>query len=228
METTDHLNPRREFLNKLAVGATILSIGSTLPLSTSAEPLAPATSEADKWFEKLKGRHKMVFDAPRPHKGFPFAWPKVFLVTNEKTGTPASECGVVVVLRHDAICYAFDTPMWEKYNFGEHFEADDPKTKARSKRNPFWKPAEGDFKIPGVGAVKIGINELQAEGVMFCVCEMAVVVNSAVIAEKMNLKAEDVKKDWMANLLPGIQPVPSGVWAIGRAQEKGCAYTFAG
>jgi len=28
--------------------------------------------------------------------------------------------------------------------------------------------------------------------------------------------------------LPGIQPVPSGVWAIGRAQEHGCAYCFAG
>ena len=44
----------------------------------------------------------------------------------------------------------------------------------------------------------------------------------------MNLKAEDVKKEWVSGLLPGIQVVPSGVWAIGRAQEKGCAYCFAG
>jgi len=42
------------------------------------------------------------------------------------------------------------------------------------------------------------------------------------------LKAEDVKKDWVANLLPGIQVVPSGVWAVGRAQEHKCAYVFAG
>jgi intracellular sulfur oxidation DsrE/DsrF family protein len=29
-------------------------------------------------------------------------------------------------------------------------------------------------------------------------------------------------------LLPGVQVVPSGVWAVGRAQEKGCGYCYAG
>jgi intracellular sulfur oxidation DsrE/DsrF family protein len=27
---------------------------------------------------------------------------------------------------------------------------------------------------------------------------------------------------------PGIQVVPSGVWALERAQKHGCAYVFAG
>jgi hypothetical protein len=40
--------------------------------------------------------------------------------------------------------------------------------------------------------------------------------------------AAAVKKDFLANILPGIQPVPSGVWALGRAQEKKCAYIFCG
>jgi intracellular sulfur oxidation DsrE/DsrF family protein len=40
----------------------------------------------------------------------------------------------------------------------------------------------------------------------------------------MGLKAADVKQEWLQGLLPGIQPVPSGVWAIGRAHEHGCAY----
>jgi intracellular sulfur oxidation DsrE/DsrF family protein len=44
----------------------------------------------------------------------------------------------------------------------------------------------------------------------------------------MNMKAEDVKKEWLSGLLPGIQQVPSGVWALGRAQEQRCAYIFAG
>jgi len=76
--------------------------------------------------------------------------------------------------------------------------------------------------------VAIGINELQKDGVMFCVCNMAITVFSAAVAEGMKMKAEDVKKDWMGGLLPGIQVVPSGVWALGRAQEHGCAYVFAG
>ena len=48
------------------------------------------------------------------------------------------------------------------------------------------------------------------------------------IAGMMNLDAMEVKNDWKANLLPGIQIVPSGVWAVGRAQEHGCTYCFAG
>jgi intracellular sulfur oxidation DsrE/DsrF family protein len=29
-------------------------------------------------------------------------------------------------------------------------------------------------------------------------------------------------------LIPGVQVVPSGVLAVARSQEKGCAYCFAG
>ena len=83
---------------------------------------------------------------------------------------------------------------------------------------------DGDFKVPGIGAVDIGINDLQASGVQFCVCNMAITVYSAIVAMQTNGKAEDIKKDWTDNLLPGIQVVPSGVWALGRAQEKQCSY----
>ncbi len=90
------------------------------------------------------------------------------------------------------------------------------------------KPKQVDFKLPGFGNVDIGINELQASGVMFAVCEAAISVYSTVVADKMKMDADAVKKDWMSGLLPGIQPVPSGVWALGRAQENGCGYIFAG
>jgi len=65
-------------------------------------------------------------------------------------------------------------------------------------------------------------------GAMFCVCEIALNVYSGFAAKAMNLSTEEVKKDWMSGLLPGVQIVPSGVWAVGRAQEKGCAYCYAG
>jgi intracellular sulfur oxidation DsrE/DsrF family protein len=44
----------------------------------------------------------------------------------------------------------------------------------------------------------------------------------------MKLNAADVLKEWTANVLPGVQIVPSGVWALGRAQEHGCGYIYAG
>ena len=82
--------------------------------------------------------------------------------------------------------------------------------------------------MPGFGALPIGITELQASGVMFCVCNAAMTVYSAVLADKMNMNAADVLKEWTSELIPGIQVVPSGVWALGRAQEHGCKYIFAG
>ena len=164
----------------------------------------------------------MVFDVTRPHEILPFAWPRVFLMTNEVTGTSPKDCSVVVVLRHDAIPYALQNELWAKYNFGEVFKADDPATKKPATRNPFWKPAKGDYKVPGIGEVAIGINDLQESGVMFCVCDAAMTVYSAALAETLKVDAGELKKEWVAGILPGIQPVPSGVWAIGRAQENGC------
>jgi intracellular sulfur oxidation DsrE/DsrF family protein len=224
-------NDRREFLGKLTTGAAALTLATLFqPLQANANPDIPGFNpdDPDEWFKKLKGKHKIVFDVTQPHEVYPFAWPRVFLMTNEKTGTPASDCGVVVVLRHTAIPYAMEDRLWTKYNFGEVFKADDPETKKPSVRNPFWQPKAGAFKVPGIGEVKIGINELQSNGVMFCVCSAAMTVYSSAVAGMMKLEAADVFKDFNAGLLPGIQPVPSGVWALGRAQEKGCGYIFAG
>ncbi|HET6767780.1 MAG TPA: hypothetical protein VFH08_10290, partial [Chitinophagaceae bacterium] len=162
------------------------------------------------------------------HEIYPFAWPRVFLLTNEATGSPNKDCSVMVVLRHSSIGYAMEDKVWAKYNLGKVFEANDPETKQPATRNPFWKPKAGAFQIPGIGEILIGVNQLQENGVLFVVCAAAINVYSAGVAQAMNLKHEDVRKDFNDALLPGIQPVPSGVWALGRAQEKGCGYIFAG
>ncbi len=226
---TDTTN-RRKFLGALGTGAAAMSIATLAPLQhLNANPGEPINDDdPDEWFKKITGKHKIVFDATKPHEIMPFIWPRVFLVTNEATGTPTKLNSVVVVLRHSAIGYAFDDNLWAKYKLGELFKADDPATGAPATRNPFWKPAAGAYKVPGFGEVKIGINELQDSGVMFCVCNAAMMVYSGVLADSMKLNHEDVMKDFKAALLPNIQVVPSGVWAVGRAQEHGCGYIFAG
>jgi len=220
---------RRRFIGSLAVGAAGIGASIAAPLSLQANPIDSVTeSDPEAIFSKLTGKHKMVFDATQPHGVFPFAWPRVFLMTNEMTGSPQKECNAIVVLRHDAIPYAMEDKLWEKYKFGEFFKADDPSTKARATRNPFAKPAAGEYKVPGIGPIALGINELQASGVIFVVCDAAMTVYSAAMADSMKVDAAELKKEWVAGLLPGITPVPSGIWALGRAQEKGCAYVFTG
>ena len=224
-------SPRRKFLQTLATGTAALGIASVItPFQQIKAGSLPAlhdnNSTPDEWFDQIKGKHRMIFDVTEPYDVFPFAWPKVFGLTNAATGTPEKECSRVVVLRHSGIPYAFNDSMWAKYKFGEMFKIDDPKTKKPSVRNPFWMPQPGDFKVPGIGNVAIGINELQESGVLFCVCGMAITVFSAITADQVKVQADDIKKEWMANLLPGIPAMPSGVWAVGRAQEHGCAYCF--
>jgi intracellular sulfur oxidation DsrE/DsrF family protein len=228
MKYKKQTSPRREFLGNIVSGAAAIGMLAIPSSIKAAPPMFEPVNEADEWFKQIKGKHRVVFDATRPHEVMPFAWPRVFLLTNQATGTPEKDNSVVVVLRHDAIPYAFEDRIWSKYKFGEVFKADDPATKAPSVRNPFWKPKTGDFKIPGFGNVAIGINELQASGVMFAVCDAAMTVYSAALAEGMKMDAATVKKEWISGLLPGVQVVPSGVWALGRAQEHGCSYIFAG
>ena len=224
---------RRNFIGALASSTAALSVATfATPLSAGAKTIADhmetAPDDPEAWLKQIKGKHRVVFDVTGPHDILPFAWPRVFLVTNEQTGTPEKDSSVVVVLRHNAIPYAMQDELWAKYKFGEVFKVEDKATKAPAVRNPFWKPKAGEYNIPGIGEVAIGINELQQSGVMFCVCNMALTVYSAAVAPGMNKPAEEVKKEWTAGLLPNIHVVPSGLWALTRAQERGCGYVFAG
>lgn len=229
MESNNN-NSRRQFLGKIAGGAAVFGLASMVsPLTANAENnFSTNTNEPEEWFKKITGKHRIVFDVPQPNEIFPFAWPRIFLATNAATGTAEKDCSVVVVIRHTAIPFALEDRLWAKYKLGEVFKIDDPKTKKPATRNPFAKPAHGDFKVPGLGPVKIGINELQESGVLFCACNMALTVYSGVVAESLKLNAEEVRKDWVSGVLPGVEVMPAGIWAINRAQEKGCGYCFAG
>nr|MDQ6904893.1 twin-arginine translocation signal domain-containing protein [Bacteroidota bacterium] len=193
-EINSPANERRGFIKQVATGAAALGLAMLAPpVSLQAAPLFESPGDdADAWFNKIKGKHRIVFDVTKPEGSFPFAWPKVFLLTNAATGTPESDLGIVVVLRHNAIPYTMNSELWQKYKFGDMFKVDDPATTAPSVRNMFWQPKPGDFKIPGIGPVEIGINDLQASGVMFCVCNMALTVMSAVAADKMKMDPKEV------------------------------------
>lgn len=71
-------------------------------------------------------------------------------------------------------------------------------------------------------------DKLIARGVVIAVCNIALQKVSEMAAKGAGVKPEDALKEWTAGLIPGAFVVPSGVLAVGRTQEKGCTYCFAG
>lgn len=215
---------RRGFLGSLAATAAALGLGELVPRGLAAQPAGTAAADPafDAWLNKITGRHKMVFDAPEVNGGMPVIWPRVWLnTTNDQYGTTDAQNGAVVILRHSAIPLAMQDAMWAKYKLGEVFHLTDGPANAPAVRNTFAKPLP--VPIPGTG-----VEALVAAGVLFGVCHVAITVYSGVVAQNMGMDAAAVKQDWIANLLPGVQVIPSGVIAVSGAQEKGCAYCFAG
>jgi hypothetical protein len=223
---------RRGFLGLMAKTAALVGLTAIAPGTKAGtfdgNPNEPNMDPSDEWMRKIRGDHRIVFDATHSHELMPFAYPRIFYISNEKTGTPESKCGVMMVLRHDAIPFAFEDKLWTKYKFSDVFNVTDPLTKDPATRNPFWNTKPDDYSIPGIGKVKLGIRDFQAAGMMLCVCEMAITIFSAGWAEKKKGDATEIKAELISGVLPGIQVVPSGVWAIGRAQEQGCKYCYAG
>ncbi len=218
---------RRGFLGSIAKGAAAVGLSSfALPLTMNAKPkdLPPKSDDSafEAWLGKINGKHKMVFDATAWNMGMPMAWSRVFLMSNGDAGVPASDVSIVVILRHEAIPLAMHDELWTKYKFGEFYKINDPKTKSPAAGNGFWQPKE-PLPLPGMS-----IDQLQKDGVMFGVCNMALTFYSGIFGKNMNMDPKDVKKEWVDGLLPGVQIVPSGVYAVNRTQERGCTYCFAG
>lgn len=218
---------RRKFLGNMAVAAGATAGFSTIASSLFAQPDEVDSKiyrNADDWFKQVKGSHRVVIDAPQHHNGFPFIWSWVFYTTNNQTGSTDSDLTSVVVMRHDAAPFGLKDSMWEKYKLGEVLGVNDPITGKPATRNLYYEPKEGDFPLPAIE----GIRQQQARGAMYCVCGLAIKVDSRELAKRMGLDPDEAEKDWLANIHPGIQVMPSGVWALGRAQENKCSYIFAG
>jgi hypothetical protein len=214
------LPARREFLSSIAASMAAVGLSTALPSSLGAETIAgfgTLDPALDAWFGRIKGKHRMIFDAPEPNNGLAAIWPRVYLNTMQATWP--GETTAVVILRHAGLALALGDPVWSKYGIGEMFNIKDGDAPAR--RNPY-------ATITGLPIPGLGIAELLKSGVLVGACDVALTIYSAGAAQKMGLDPATVKKEWIAGLLPGVQIVPSGVLGVARAQELGCAYCFAG
>ena len=221
-------NPRRSFIARLLAGAATLGFASVInPLKAIEDQnmkntYSPLTSKdshnSEAWVEKINGKHKILFDVLKTDSIF-LTFSRNFLDSNNEMGISDSEQNVVVIMRHIGIILALNDAVWSKYKLGDTFDVKEDATKEPAVRNMYWDPKKSD-SLPADKS----IQSLQKRGVMFAVCESAIDNLSARIAQLRDLKKSEVKKDFFDGVLPNFQIVPSGVWALGRVQEKGCGY----
>ncbi|RIV43000.1 Tat (twin-arginine translocation) pathway signal sequence containing protein [Flagellimonas pelagia] len=224
METTNATS-RRKFMGAMMLGATAstLSAFSNPALAGMADFSHSIMNDAEAWMKTIKGNHRVVYDGSYPHKGFPIIWNWAYYLSNNEMGSPDNDVTAMTVLRHDAIPIALHDDLWKKYPLGEMFHVKKADGTVYD-RNPYYEPQEGDFPLPMIQ----GIKDMIGRGAMFCVCNLALNVYSSFAAQAAGKDPGEVYEEWKAAVLPGIQIVPSGVWALGRAQEEGCGYIFAG
>lgn len=213
---------RRDFLG-LAATAAAAGLGSIVPVANAAAAAGGPSTEFTRWLDTIPGTYRQVYDMPAVNNGMGLLGSWAFRVTGAQGyGVPESDIGAVIVLRALALPLAFNDSAWAKYKLGEAFKIEDPDTKAPALRNPY-------YLMPGALPLQdASLQKLIEKDVRVAVCNLAITFHSGRVAKAMGLKHEDVTKDWIAAVLPGITVVPSGVLACNGAVSRGCSYVFAG
>ncbi len=164
-----------------------------------------------------------MVDAYDANAGFPLAFAYSFLVPHGPPSASSSAATAVVVLRHGAFPIALGSEMWQKYKIGKSFKIVDPETKAPAVKNPFLHPKSGVLLVDDMA-----IDRLLANGTVIGGCNLALHVQSKMLAGNAGVSADEAAKEWAANVVPGITIIPSGTWGVNRAQEAGCTYCAGG
>jgi hypothetical protein len=163
-----------------------------------------------------------VFDATAPNSGFAPTYALNFIDGYKKTHNASdSDITAVISFRHFAMTLLVTDEIWTKYHVGEVINVTDPKTNKPATRNIFRDAVP---LSPGLTYEAL----LARPNIIMTACNVALTALSGITAPKAGVTPEVAKQEWIAGLLPGVYLVPSGVYAISRAQEVGCTYCSAG
>lgn len=211
---------RRQFIAQLGAIAAAMAIDpeEMRAMSTSS----PQSQWDTSWLDRLAtAKYRVVFNASDIADGAAMSYASVFLDQyHEVHATTDPETRPVIVFRRLGTIMALNDAMWEKYELGAERKIDDSATHAPVRRNPFWR-------APANASADAGQNKLetlQKRGLISLVCNVSANSIGYSFAERTKQDVEVVRQEVKANLIPGAILVPSGIFALIRAQNAGCAY----
>ncbi|HEY8312250.1 MAG TPA: hypothetical protein VIG47_16910 [Gemmatimonadaceae bacterium] len=234
---TPQPSKRREFLGQLAAGAVaVVMTGASAREARATTPMPMASgppTPSDNWLSQLSGENRQLFDMPDPGSGMGLFHVRNYLDTyrdfyhlTHPAVTP------VVTLYNGTTMLAFNDQMWKKYGLGKPTKVMDG-TSSPATSNVFYRAPAGAASLSLTGApfpipADASISALQARGAIFLLCNNAFHGWMGMLAAQSGSQPDALAKEFLANMLPGVQLVPAMVIAIGQAQKHGCSYMRVG
>lgn len=174
------------------------------------------------WVDRVRGRHKAVFDCVAPESGIGVwragIWGQQY---REVLKAAASDISPVIVLRHAAIPLIMTHAFWQKYGVGARREIAHPLTNQPTDKNPaLLGEADG---VPAPFA-NFTLDKQLAAGTIVLGCDLAFRDIIGFVKDVDKVDDDAARARAIAGIIPGVILQPSGVFGVIRAQEAGCVY----
>ena len=223
---TRSFSARRSFLSRLGGGFAAVGVAlgagtaTALAQGSSSGGWRPARHSEDEWFDKIPGKHRTFLDAVSARgvgEALHFA-SNIFTTSKSGYGLESSDVAIVVCLRHAATAFAFNDAIWSKFGESMSPPATDSKTNPAPTRNPYNLESRRDETFDAL--IKLGVH--------FAVCDKSTQGLAGSLARKTEGKSDVIYKEMLASVIGNSHMVPSGIVAVGHAQEHGYAYAYCG
>ena len=213
------MTTRRNFLGALGAGAAVPMLHHSF---NAADYPTPISSDWDmSWVEKVTGRHRAVFDAPELSNGLPFLrthlWGKQY---GEVYGAKPSDVSAVMVLRHTAFAFAMDDATWQRFDLAKQHNLQLFHGAPAAPGNPM-RTARTDVPEPFRA---MNLEQFQKDGGIVLGCNLAFSFEIVPKFKAAGMSDEAARAEALTHLLPGVTLMPSGFFAVSRAQEAGCQF----
>ena len=218
---------RRRFLGTAAANAAALAVLPAAAFAAMPRDIAifgsvPSAEWDLSWTDKLKAKHRAVFDCTAPESGNgvwrAWAWTRQNI---DVLKAAPKDVVPVIVLRHDAIILAMQQSFWDKYGIGLKKKVTDPMTDQPTSKNPVLLDEKDGVLAPFNMA---GLHKQIANGAVALACNMAFQECINTTKQQDSVAEDEARKRAIAYLVPGVVLQPSGVFAVIRAQEAGAFY----
>lgn len=240
--------PRRGFVGRVLAGAAAVAGGALLGRDLGAQQGAsrpsvaggrPVSADWDmSWVDRITGAHKQVFDSPEIMEGTGLTQTRTWMNGYaEVYGAKPADMSAVLVIRHAAIPMILNDALWDELDLGRALAARtgdmppttesvlrDPVTGEPARRNPFLSTSmKGDAKY-AMTYPNGGFDSLMQDGVIVLACNLALRRPIGMVMRHDRVDNATARAKVMANIIPGVIVMPSGIFAVSRAQEAGCNF----